>query len=100
MINDALGLGINDHRLGRIGMLILVPTVIVLLYRTWRGGSWIENAGWATFAVLVTTTWFLPWYLIWFLPLAAFAVRPYQRFAGLALTALAIGFQLPLVFGK
>jgi glycosyl transferase family 87 len=100
MINDALGLGINDHRLGRIGMVILVPTVIVLLYRTWRGGSWIENAGWATFAVLVTTTWFLPWYLIWFLPLAAFAVRPHQRFAALALTALAIGFQLPLIFGK
>jgi hypothetical protein len=100
MINDALGLGISNHRLGRIGMLVLFPTVALLLFRTWRGGDWIENAGWATFAVLVTTTWFLPWYLIWFLPLAALAVRPNQRFAGLALTALAIGFQLPLIFGK
>jgi hypothetical protein len=100
MINDALGLGLSNHRLGRIGMLVLVPAVIVLLVRTWRGGDWIENAGWATFAVLVTTTWFLPWYLVWFLPLAAFAVRPYQRFTALALTALAIGFQLPLIFGK
>src|SRR5215210_445014 len=100
MINDALGLGISTHRLGRIGMLVLVPTIVLLLARTWRGGDWLENAGWATFAVLVTTTWFLPWYLIWFLPLAAFAVRPYQRFTALALTALAMGFQLPLIFGK
>jgi glycosyl transferase family 87 len=100
MINDALGLGISNHRLGRIGMLVLLPTIALLLFRTWRGGDWLENAGWATAAVLVTTTWFLPWYLIWFLPLAAFAVRPYQRLTALALTALAIGFQLPLIFGK
>jgi len=26
-------------------------------------------------------------------------VRPYQRFTALALTALAIGLQLPLIFG-
>jgi alpha-1,6-mannosyltransferase len=100
VVNDVLGLGISTHRLGRIGMLILVPTILLLLLRTWRGGDWIENAGWATCAVLVTTTWFLPWYLIWFLPLAALAVRPYQRFTALALTALAIGLQLPLIFGK
>ena len=50
--------------------------------------------------MIVTTTWFLPWYLIWFLPLAALALRPYQRLTALALTALAIGLQLPLIFGK
>ncbi len=99
VINDVLGLGITTHTLGRIGMLVLLPTVALLLVRVYRGGNWLENAGWATFAVLVTTTWFLPWYLIWFLPLAALAVRPYQRFSALALTALAIGLQLPLVFG-
>ena len=100
VINDVLGLGITTHTLGRIGMLILLPTIALLLVRVYRGGDWLENAGWATFAVLVTTTWFLPWYLIWFLPLAALAVRPYQRFTALALTALAIGLQLPLIFGK
>jgi alpha-1,6-mannosyltransferase len=100
VINDVLGLGISSHRLGRIGMLILIAAVLALLVRTWRGGDWLENAGWATCAVLVTTTWFLPWYLIWFLPLAALAVRPYQRLTALALTALAIGLQLPLIFGK
>jgi alpha-1,6-mannosyltransferase len=99
VINDIFGLGISTAELAKIGMLVLVPTVILLLIRTYRGGSWLENAGWATFAILVTTTWFLPWYLVWFLPLAALAVRPYQRFTALALTALAIGLQLPLIFG-
>ncbi len=99
IVNDVLGLGITTHTLGRIGMLVLLPTIALLLVRVYRGGDWLENAGWATAAVLVTTTWFLPWYLIWFLPLAALAVRPYQRFTALALTALAIGLQLPLIFG-
>jgi hypothetical protein len=99
VIRDVFGLGVSTHTLGRIGMLVLLPTVALLLVRTYRGGNWLENAGWATAAVLVTTTWFLPWYLIWFLPLAALAVRPYQRYTALALTALAIGLQLPLIFG-
>jgi alpha-1,6-mannosyltransferase len=99
VINDVFGLGIVTHTQGRIGMLVLLPTIALLLIRVWRGGDWLENAGWATCAVLVTTTWFLPWYLIWFLPLAALAVRPYQRLTALALTALAIGLQLPLIFG-
>ncbi len=99
VINDVLGLGISIHTLGKIGMLVLLPTVALLLVRVYRGGDWLENAGWATCAVLVTTTWFLPWYLIWFLPLAALALRPYQRATALALTALSIGLQLPHIFG-
>jgi Glycosyltransferase family 87 len=99
LINDVLGLGLTTHTLGRIGMLVLLPTIALLLVRVYRGGDWLENAGWATCAVIVTTTWFLPWYLIWFLPLAALAVRPYQRATALGLTALAIGLQLPLIFG-
>jgi hypothetical protein len=98
-VNDLFGLGISTAKLGKIGMLVLLPTILFLLVRTYRGGSWLENAGWATCAVIVTTTWFLPWYLIWFIPLAALAIRPYQRFTALALTALAIGLQLPLIFG-
>jgi alpha-1,6-mannosyltransferase len=100
VVNDILGLGLSNDQLGRIGMVVLAPVLVLLLLRTWRGGDWLENAGWATFAVIVTTTWFLPWYLVWFLPLAAFAVRPYQRFAALVLSGLAIGLQLPDIFGK
>jgi hypothetical protein len=100
VINDVFGLGLSKDTLGRIGMLVLIPTIALLLVRVWRGGDWLENAGWATCAVIVTTTWFLPWYLIWFLPLAALALKPYQRATALALSALAIGLQLPLIFGK
>jgi alpha-1,6-mannosyltransferase len=99
VVNDVFGLGISTARQGKIGMLLLVPTILFLLVRTYRGGNWLENAGWATCAVIVTTTWFLPWYLIWFLPLAALAVKPYQRLTALVLTGLAIGLQLPLIFG-
>jgi alpha-1,6-mannosyltransferase len=100
VINDVLGLGLANGTLGRIGMLVLIAVVAVLLVRVYLGGDWLENAGWATCAVIVTTTWFLPWYLVWFLPLAALALRPYQRLTALVLTALAIGLQLPLIFGK
>jgi alpha-1,6-mannosyltransferase len=100
IVNDVFGLGLAKHTLGKIGMLILLPTIALLLIRVYRGGDWLENAGWATCAVIVTTTWFLPWYLIWFLPFAALAVRPYQRLTVLVLTGLAIGLQLPLIFGK
>jgi alpha-1,6-mannosyltransferase len=99
LIDGVFGLGISTHALGKIGMLVLLPTIALLLVRVYRGGDWLENAGWATCAVLVTTTWFLPWYLIWFLPLAALAVKPYQRATALALTALSIGLQMPHVFG-
>jgi glycosyl transferase family 87 len=99
VVNDVFGLGLATPTQGKIGMLVLLPTVLFLLIRVYRGGNWLENAGWATAAVIVTTTWFLPWYLIWFLPLAAFALKPYQRLTALALTALAIGLQLPHIFG-
>jgi hypothetical protein len=33
------------------------------------------------------------------LPLAALALKPYQRLTALVLTGLAIGLQLPLIFG-
>jgi alpha-1,6-mannosyltransferase len=100
IVNSVFGLGLATHTQGRIGMLLLLPAIMLLLIRTYRGGDWLENAGWATCAVIVTTTWFLPWYLIWFLPLAALALRPYQRLTALVLTGLAIGLQLPLIFGK
>jgi glycosyl transferase family 87 len=100
VVNDVLGLGLANRTQGRIGMIILIPTLALLLIRVYRGGDWLENAGWATSAVIMTTTWFLPWYLVWFLPLAALALKPYQRLTALALTALAIGLQLPLIFGK
>ena len=51
--------------------ILLAAWVGWLLWRTWRGADWIACAGWATFGVLVTTAWLLPWYVCWLLPLAA-----------------------------
>jgi hypothetical protein len=40
--------------------------------RVWRGRlDWIDGAAWATFAMLVTASSLLPWYMAWLMPLAA-----------------------------
>jgi hypothetical protein len=98
-INDLFGLGLSTEALSRIGMLVLGPVLALLLVRVYRGADWLESAGWATLALIATTTWLLPWYLVWFLPLAALADRPQQRIAALALTALVLAFQLPPLTG-
>ncbi|MGH2955701.1 MAG: hypothetical protein ACRDL6_01740 [Solirubrobacterales bacterium] len=99
VINDLLGLGLSTATLGRAGAVVLALVLAGLLIRVHRGGDWLENAAWATLAMIVTTTWLLPWYLVWFLPLAALARAPHQRLAGLALTALVVGPLLPPLAG-
>jgi hypothetical protein len=67
-----------------------------LLAWTWRGGDWVRAAGWAAFALLLATSWLLPWYLIWALPLAAISRdRPLQLLT-LGLTAYQLGARIPL----
>jgi Glycosyltransferase family 87 len=47
-------------------------TVVLLLWRTWqRRLDWLAAAGWATLALLLSTAWLVPWYVVWLLPLAA-----------------------------
>src|SRR5439155_20472509 len=66
--------------------LLLGAWVLWLLYRTWRGANWIASAGWATFGVLVTTAWLLPWYVCWLLPLAALGEDRRLRIAAFVAT--------------
>ena len=94
-IGDLLGLGLSTRTLSRIGGVVFSVALVALLVRVYRGADWLEGAGWATFAALATTTWFLPWYFVWFLPLAALAPRRNLRIAALAMTALVIGLQVP-----
>jgi Glycosyltransferase family 87 len=43
-----------------------------LAWATWRRRiGWLAAAGWATLALLVSTAWLVPWYVVWLLPLAA-----------------------------
>ena len=64
-----------------------LATLVVGLRRAWRGGDWIAAVGWATFALVVTSAWLLPWYVVWLLPLAAVSGDRRLRAAALALTA-------------
>jgi hypothetical protein len=73
--------------------------VLVLLFSMWRtagGADWRVAAGWSTIALLLCTAWFLPWYAIWSLPLAAVSDDRRLRAAALALCAYAVLIHLPL----
>jgi hypothetical protein len=81
----------------RLGAAVLFGTAVAyLLAWTWRGGDWIRAAAWCAFALLLATSWLLPWYLIWPLPLVAISRdRPLQLLT-LALTAYQLGARIPL----
>jgi predicted membrane-bound dolichyl-phosphate-mannose-protein mannosyltransferase len=50
----------------RIGALTLYSAAVAyLLVWTYRGNDWLRAAAWATFGLLLATSWLLPWYLIW-----------------------------------
>ena len=54
--------------------LAFAAAVLGLLWGTWRGRiDWLTAAGWATLALLASTAWLVPWYVVWLLPLAALA---------------------------
>jgi glycosyl transferase family 87 len=81
----------------RIAALTLYAAALAyLLTWTWRGGDWLRAAAWATTGLLLATSWLLPWYLIWSLPLAALSRdRPLQLLL-LTLTAYQLGARIPL----
>jgi alpha-1,6-mannosyltransferase len=67
-----------------------------LLVWTWRGGDWVRAAAWASFGLLLATSWLLPWYLIWALPLVAISRDRPLALLTLALTAYQLGARIPL----
>jgi alpha-1,6-mannosyltransferase len=76
--------------------LLFAVLVAYLLLWTWRRGDWVRAAAWAAFGLLLATSWLLPWYLIWPLPLVAVSRdRPLQLLT-LALTAYQLGARIPL----
>ena len=88
------GLDPDPVRLG--ALLIYGAFLAYLLVWTWRRGDWVRAAAWAAFGLLLATSWLLPWYLIWALPLAAISRdRPLQLLL-VALTAFQLGARLPL----
>jgi hypothetical protein len=54
--------------------LAFAAAVLGLVWATWRRRvDWVAAAGWATLALLLSTAWLVPWYVVWLLPLAAVA---------------------------
>jgi len=67
-----------------------------LFARAWRGTlDWIDAAGWATLALLLSLTWLMPWYVVWLLPLAALARDRRLRFATIAFVILLVVMRIP-----
>lgn len=76
--------------------LLFAAAVAYLLAWTWRGGDWLRATAWTALALLLATSWLLPWYLIWALPLAALCKDKPLQLLTLALTAYQLGARIPL----
>ncbi len=87
----------SDEEPYRAAALALYAIAIAwLLVWTWRGGDWVRAAGWAALGLLLATSWLLPWYLIWALPLAAISRDRTLQLLTLALTAYQLAARIPL----
>jgi hypothetical protein len=75
---------------------IFLAVLAGALWWTARGGDWRVAAGWTTLALLFSTAWLLPWYVIWALPLAAVSGNRRLRSATLIFCAYAVLIHLPL----
>jgi len=88
--------GLDPDPVRLAAALLFAATIACLLAWTYRGGDWLRGAAWAVLALLLATSWLLPWYLIWLLPLSAISRdRPLQLLT-LMLTAYQLGARIPL----
>jgi alpha-1,6-mannosyltransferase len=88
--------GIDESAVRVTALVLLGVAVAWLLLWTWRGADWIRAAAWAGTALLLATSWLLPWYLLWPLPLAAVSRDRALVLVLLALTAYQLGARIPL----
>jgi alpha-1,6-mannosyltransferase len=93
---ELLGLGSHAAAVRAVARAGFAVAMIVLLMRTYRRADWLTQAGWATLALLASTTWLLPWYEVWLLPLAALSNSKALRWAALALGAFVLIMRAPL----
>jgi alpha-1,6-mannosyltransferase len=72
VISSRLGMPTVGHISQYLLAAAFVALTAWLVLRVWRGlTDWIDGAGWATLALLIASSSFLPWYVAWMLPLAA-----------------------------
>jgi hypothetical protein len=90
-----LGQGGITPLIRALALALLAATVVVTLWRTWRGADWIAGAGWATLALIACSAWIMPWYAVWLLPLAALGRSRRLTLATLALCAYLVAVRTP-----
>ncbi len=88
--------GLDPDPVRATALALYAAAVAYLLLRTWRGHDWVAAAGWAVLGLLLATSWLLPWYLVWALPLAAVSRSRPLVLLTLALTAYQLGARIPL----
>jgi alpha-1,6-mannosyltransferase len=95
LLGLVLGFGGATTGMQVIAQVVLVVVIGYLLWRTWRGADWMDMAGWAVFALLLSLSWVVPWYVMWLLPLAALSASRSLKRATLAVTLLLFVTSLP-----
>ncbi len=88
--------GLNPDTTRAAALALYAILIAYLLAQTWRGQDWVRAAAWATAGLLLATSWLLPWYLIWPLPLAALSRDRALKALLLALTAYQLGARIPI----
>lgn len=88
--------GLNPEAVRVVALVLFFTLVLELLVWTWRGGDWVRASAWTAAALLLATSWLLPWYLIWVLPLAAISRDRSLQLLTLGLTAYQLGARIPL----
>lgn len=88
--------GLDPDAVQIAALALYAAFVIYLLVRTWRGADWLRAAAWATLSLLLATSWLLPWYLIWPLPLTALSRDRKLQLLVVSLTAYQLGARIPL----
>ncbi len=87
-----IGVGGGTSGVLRLADVALVAVVVLLLRQR---GDWLTRAGWATFALIASLGWVMPWYVIWLLPLAALGSSQRLRRTAVALTVFLVLVFLP-----
>lgn len=88
--------GVATDVVRMVFVLILAAVVGYLIWRSYKQpDTWLANAGWATFGVLLASAWLVPWYLLWLLPFAALGKCRGLQLATIILTAYTLVIAIP-----
>jgi hypothetical protein len=88
--------GLDPDAVRLLALVLFLTLLLQLLLWTWRGFDWIRAAGWIAVGLLLASSWLLPWYLVWPLPLAAISRDRALLLLVLALTVYQLGARIPL----